>query len=145
MSPDADHDRLLEMGARHLIETKSAQAYALPSQERTYVLAARDRLSLDDLREAMTVVYDAAGDAGPRRLLFWETKASKGFDRDVLDFYKENRFESAPQPDEVAVVTGSRVVRMVVKTTGIGFRLFTGRNLRVYESIEAAVEGRDGE
>jgi hypothetical protein len=139
---DTDHATLLGLGARFLSDCGTARAYLGPGESHTYVVAVFDRLSLDDLREAMTLVYDQAGEAGPRRLLFWETSRSKGFDRDVLDFYKDERFKHAPQPDEVAVVTGSRVIRMVVAATGIGYRLFTGNNLRVYPDIEAAVAGQ---
>jgi hypothetical protein len=141
VSVDADHATLLELGARLLTDCRSAKAYIVASRGRTYVIAAHDRLTLVDLREAMTVVYDHAGERGPARLLFWESSTSKGFDSDVLEFYKEPRFKDAPQPDEVAVVTGSRVINMVVSATGLGFRLFTKRQLRVYDDIAAAIRG----
>jgi hypothetical protein len=141
MSADADHATLLELGAKPLIDCRTAKAYLVPSRGRTYVVAAHDRLTLADLREAMTFVYDHAGEHGPTRILFWESSTSKGFDRDVLEFYKEDRFKDAPQPDEVAVVTGSKVINMVVSATGIGFRLFTKRQLRVYDDIAAAIAG----
>lgn len=135
----ADHDKLTELGARLMIDCRSVKAYAVAAQTRTYVFAAHDRMTLDDLREAMHVVYDDAGEPGPARLLFWETSTCKGFDRDVLEFYKEERFKDAPQPDEVAVVTTNRMINMVVSATGIGFRLFTKRTLRTYEDIAAAI------
>lgn len=141
VSADADHNALLELGAERLADCRSAKAYAVLSRDRTYVVAAHDRLTLDDLREAMTVVYDHAGERGPARILFWESSTSKGFDRDVLEFYKEDRFKDAPQPDEVAVVSNSRVINMVVSATGLGFRLFTKRQLRVYDDIAAAIAG----
>ncbi len=141
MSVDADHATLLEFGAKLLIDSRSAKAYFVPSRGRTYVVAAHDRLTLVDLREAMTIVYDHAGERGPARILFWESSTSKGFDRDVLEFYKEDRFKDAPQPDEVAVVTGSKVINMVVSATGLGFRLFTKRQLKVYDDISAAIAG----
>jgi hypothetical protein len=139
VSAQADHAALLELGATSLSDCRSAKAYLVPSRERTYVVAAHDRLTLVDLREAMTAVYDHAGDRGPARILFWESSTSKGFDRDVLEFYKEDRFKDAPQPDEVAVVTNSRLINMVVSATGIGFRLFTKRQLRVYDDLAAAI------
>jgi hypothetical protein len=139
-----DHDTLIGLGGRLLVDCRSIKAYALRDQPRAYVLAAHDRMKLDDLREAMHVVYDDAGDAGPRRLLYWETSTCKGFDRDVLDFYKEDRFKDAPQPEEVAVVTSNRLINMVVSATGIGYRLFTSRNLRTYDDIAQAVSGQGG-
>lgn len=141
MSVDGDHAILHELGARLLIDSRSAKAYEVPKRERNYVIAAHDRLTLDDLREAMTVVYDHAGAPGPARILFWESSTCKGFDRDVLEFYKEDRFKDAPQPDEVAVVTNSLLISMVVSATGIGFRLFTKRQLKVYDDIAAAIAG----
>lgn len=137
----ADHDRLIELGGRLMIDCGSARAYALASQTRSYVLAAHERLNREDLRAALTVVYEDAGDAGPSRLLFWATSTCTGFDRDVLEFYKEERFKDAPPPDEVAVVTTNRMISMVVSATGIGFRLFTKRALRTYEDIAEAVAG----
>ena len=141
MSVDADHATLHELGAKLLIDSRSAKAYAVPKRERNYVIAAHDRLALADLREAMTVVYDHAGARGPARILFWESSTCIGFDRDVLEFYKEDRFKDAPQPDEVAVVTNSRLISMVVSATGIGYRLFTKRQLKVYDNIAAAIAG----
>ncbi len=141
MSVDADHATLHELGAKLLIDSRSAKAYAVPKRERNYVIAAHDRLGLADLREAMTVVYDHAGERGPARILFWESSTCTGFDRDVLEFYKEERFKDAPQPDEVAVVTNSRLISMVVSATGIGYRLFTKRQLKVYDDIAAAIAG----
>lgn len=141
MTAEADHQRLLELGARPLIDCRSAKVYSLPAQDRAYVLAAHERLNRADLREAMIAVYDQAGERGPARVLFWESSTCTGFDRDVLEFYKEERFKDAPQPDEVAVVTASKLVSMVVSATAIGFRLFTRRQLRVYEDIAAAIAG----
>ena len=141
VSADADHATLLDLGGHLLVDSRSAKAYLVPARGRTYVVRAHDRLTLPDLREAMTVVYDHAGERGPARILFWESSTSKGFDRDVLEFYKEERFKDAPQPEEVAVVTRSRVINMVVSATGIGFRLFTKRQLRVYDDIAAALAG----
>lgn len=141
MSVDADHATLHELGAKLLIDSRSAKAYVVPERDRNYVIAAHDRLGLVDLREAMTVVYDHAGERGPARILFWESSTCTGFDRDVLEFYKEERFKDAPQPDEVAVVTNSRLISMVVSATGIGFRLFTKRTLKVYDDIAAAIAG----
>jgi hypothetical protein len=141
MSSEA-HQQLVELGASLMSDCDSAKAYLLSDQDRAYVLAAHDRLTRADLRDAMTVIYDHAGERGPARLLFWESPTSKGFDRDVLEFYKEERFKDAPQPDEVAVVTNSRVISMVVSATGIGFRLFTKRQLRVYDDITAAIAGQ---
>jgi hypothetical protein len=141
VSVDADHATLHELGAKLLIDSRSAKAYAVPKRERNYVIAAHDRLGLADLREAMTVVYDHAGERGPARILFWESSTCTGFDRDVLEFYKEERFKDAPQPDEVAVVTNSRLISMVVSATGIGYRLFTKRQLKVYDDIAAAIAG----
>lgn len=144
MSDDADHQTLLKLGARALIDARSARAYTIPDADRTYILAAHDQLCREDLREAMHVVYDDAGEQGPRRILFWESSTCTGFDRDVLEFYKEDRFKDAPQPDEVAVVTDSRLINMVVSATAIGFRLFTKRKLRTYDDIAAAVAGESG-
>jgi hypothetical protein len=141
VSAAADHTTLLDLGASLLIDCRSAKAYALSKQARAYVLAAHDRLTRTDLREAMTVVYDHAGERGPARILFWESSTCTGFDRDVLEFYKDDRFKDAPQPDEVAVVTNSRLISMVVSATAIGFRLFTKRQLKVYDDIAAAISG----
>jgi hypothetical protein len=153
VSADADHATLLELGGHLLIDSRSAKAYLVPARgpfgalaalggaRGTYVVRAHERLTLPDLREAMTFVYDHAGERGPARVLFWESSTSKGFDRDVLEFYKDERFKDAPQPDEVAVVTSSRVINMVVSATGLGFRLFTKRQLRVYDDIATAIAG----
>ncbi len=137
----ADHDRLIELGARLLVDTNSARAYALVEQPRAYVIAPHGRLTRVDLRAALLEVYADAGELGPRRLLFWETSTAKGFDRDVLEFYKEEPFTELPKPDETAVVSDSRVINMVVSATAIGFRLFTKRSLRTYADIAEAIAG----
>lgn len=60
------------------------------------------------------------------------------YDADVLGYYEDNPHKDAPMPDEVAVVTNNRMIRMVVGATAIGFRMFTGRRLRVYPDLPTA-------
>lgn len=134
MSPRSPLD---ELGPRQLAAREGSRVHTLSARPGTYVIEVSGKLDRALVMHALDAVYRHAGATGPRRVVFWEA-APIDYDADVLGYYEDNPHKDAPMPDEVAVVTNNRMIRMVVGATAIGFRMFTGRRLRVYPDLPTA-------
>ncbi len=135
----ADPELLDELGATTLAEQSGTRVHSLGERPGTYVIAVTGTLDREVVTAAISAIYDHAGAAGPKRVVFWEAAPGVSYERDVLEYYENNPHKDSPQPQEVSVVTTNRMIRMVVSATAIGFRVFTGRRLRAYTDLREAL------
>jgi hypothetical protein len=139
MPGSVEQSMLHELGAKSLTERAGTRTHALKARPGTYVIEVSSKLDRAAVNHAIDAIYRHAGPGGPQRVLFWEAGPDVDYDRDVLGYYENSPHKDGPQPAEVAVVTNSRAIRMVVAATAIGFRLMTGRRLKVYASLPEAL------
>jgi hypothetical protein len=135
---DQEEALLRELGVITLDERDGTRVHALRERPGTYLIAVFGRLQRDNLGASMTAIYEHVGPDPLDRVLFWALTPSVSYDRGLVTYYEDNPHKSAPLPQEVAVVTSNRMIRMVVLASAVGFRVFTGRRLRAYETIHEA-------
>lgn len=100
-----------------------------------FVLIMRGRFTADELERAIEQIYAFADP--PDSVFFVEGHDMTAYDRSVLTFYERDVKRAMPR--RVGAVIRRPVFRMVVRATALGFRMVTGRELDVFESLEEAL------
>lgn len=104
-------------------------------RESLFVLVMRGRFAADELEQAIVTMYGLVDP--PDTVLFVEGHDMIAYDRSVLTFYERDVKRAMPR--RVAAVIRKPLFRMVVRATALGFRLVTGRDLDVFETLEEAL------
>lgn len=125
---------LLEAHGGRLLERYGSGSELWRSDDRFLVIM-RGRFDADELAKAIVRIYALADP--PDDVLFVEGHDLTGYDRSVLTFYERDVKRAMPR--RVGVVIRQPMWRMVVRATALGFRVVTGRNLDVFESLDEAL------
>jgi hypothetical protein len=139
LGPPKEEELLRKLGQITLDQRDGTRVHALRHRPGTYVIAVFGTLGQENVGQSMAAIYQHVDGGTLERVLFWALESGISYDRDLLKYYENNPYKSAPQPREVAVVTSNRMLRMVVAASAVGFRMFTGNRLRAYENLHQAL------
>jgi hypothetical protein len=103
--------------------------------EQRFVVIMRGRFVANELADAIERIYALADP--PDEVIFVEGHDLSAYDRSVLTFYERDVKRTMPR--RVSVVIRQPMWRMVVRATALGFRVVTGRNLDVFETLDEAL------